>query len=257
MSKVIKASQVTGEYKINQNPKTLAFEKKEDNGPEKKQIDKKEFANSNQKKNIKPALLKKAKNEAEKIIREAEIEAEEIIQEAEAEKEKLLSEKEELYQSIKTEAEAEGFEKGQDEVNKLKKELAEIISAFEKEISRKKDKIRKDVVELAVKIASIVIDVKLETEHDIINNIISDMLTKIDDNHRDIVVRVNPQLIPYIEENRFYQHINQKNIEFVSNPELRKGDCVVETNLGGKEGSLDHKLDLIKKELLKEVEQNA
>lgn len=131
-----------------------------------------------------------------------------------------------------------------------------MISSFEKEFRQEKDQIRQDMIKLAVKIASIVIDVKLEVEADIINNIISDMLNKIDDNHRDIVVRVNPQLLPYVDEKQFYQHINKKNIDFISDPELKKGDCVVETNLGGKEGSLEHKLDLIKTELLKEVEKH-
>lgn len=248
MSKVIKASKVTGEYKINQNPKTLSFK------------DGDSQANSNSTNNIKikkqKQVINKAEQEAQEIIKNAETEAKKIIENAKEEKEEILAEKNKIYNELKSEAEAEGLENAEAEIDRLKKELASLISGFEAEFSREKDRIRKDIIELAVKIASIVIDVKLETEHDMINNIISDMLSKIDDNHRDIMVRVNPQLLPYIEENRFYEHINQKNIEFVSDPELKKGDCVVETNLGGKEGSLEHKLDQIKTELLKEVEQH-
>ena len=251
MSKVIKTSQVTGEYKINQNPKTLSFndsnqeESNSKNGKSNKKVIKK------QKK-----VISKAEKQAEKIINEAEKKADKIIAEAKKEKEKIIAEKEKIYNELEAEAKAEGLNKAEAEIKKQEKELSDLISSFEKEFNREKDRIRKDIIELAVKIASIVIDVKLETEHDMINNIISDMLSKIDDNHRDILVRVNPQLLPYIEENRFYEHINQKNIEFHSDPELKKGDCVVETNLGGKEGSLEHKLDLIKTELLKEVEQH-
>lgn len=252
MSKVIKASQVTGEFKINQNPKTLSFHK----DSEEKES---QPSNENKKSRVikkKKKILGKAEKEAKKIIAEAEEKAEAVIKEAEAEKEKILAEKDRIYKQTKNEAKKEGLAEAEAEIEKREKQLTELISSFEEEFAREKSRIRKDVIELAVKIASIVIDVKLETEHDMINNIISDMLSKVDDNHRDIVVRVHPQLLPYIEENRFYQHINQKNIEFVSDPELRKGDCVVETNLGGKEGSLDHKLDLIKTELLKEVEQH-
>jgi len=251
LSKVIKTSQVTGEYKINQNPKTLSFndsnqeESNSKNGKSNKKVIKK------QKK-----VISKAEKQAEKIINEAEKKADKIIAEAKKEKEKIIAEKEKIYNELEAEAKAEGLNKAEAEIKKQEKELSDLISSFEKEFNREKDRIRKDIIELAVKIASIVIDVKLETEHDMINNIISDMLSKIDDNHRDILVRVNPQLLPYIEENRFYEHINQKNIEFHSDPELKKGDCVVETNLGGKEGSLEHKLDLIKTELLKEVEQH-
>jgi flagellar assembly protein FliH len=252
LSKVIKASQVTGEYKINQKPNVLSFNDKDYSQESHSKKEK------NRTKNIKKKekVISEAEKKAQKIIDEAEKKAEKIIKEAEQKKQKLLSEKDEIYSDIKAEAKAEGLQEAQAEIDRSKNELASLISSFEKEFSREKSRIRKDIIELAVKIASIVIDVKLETEHDMINNIISDMLSKIDDNHRDILVRVNPQLIPYIEENRFYEHINQKNIEFHSDHELKKGDCVVETNLGGKEGSLEHKLDLIKTELLKEVEDH-
>jgi flagellar assembly protein FliH len=252
LSKVIKASQVTGKFKINQNPKTLSFKNNSDQKEAQSDSEKKKSRVIKKQKKI----LSQAEKDAQKIIKEAEKKAEAVIKEAEAEKEKILAEKDEIYKSTKNEARKEGLSEAEAEIEKKEKQLTGLISSFEEEFAREKSRIRKDVIELAVKIASIVIDVKLETEHDMINNIISDMLRKVDDNHRDIVVRVHPQLLPYIEENRFYQHINQKNIEFVSDPELRKGDCVVETNLGGKEGSLDHKLDLIKNELLKEVEQH-
>ncbi len=252
MSKVIKASQVTGEYKVNQNPKVLSFNN---------QNNLEESCSENDKKSTKilrkqKKVISEAEKKAQKLINEAEKEAEKIISQAEQEKQNILAEKDEIYSQIKADAKADGLAEAQAEIDRSKEELALMISSFEEEFSREKSRIRKDIIELAVKIASIVIDVKLETEHDMINNIISDMLSKIDDNHRDILVRVNPQLIPYIEENRFYEHINQKNIEFHSDPELKKGDCVVETNLGGKEGSLEHKLDLIKTELLKEVEEH-
>ncbi len=252
MSKVIKASQVTGEYKINQNPKTLSFN---DNNEFEESASKKDKGKNKTLKKQKQ-VLSQAEKKAQKLISDAEQEANKIIENAKKEKEEILAKKNEIYSEIKTEAKAQGLKEAEAEIDRSKKELASLISGFEEEFNREKSRIRKDIIELAVKIASIVIDVKLETEHDMINNIISDMLSKVDDNHRDIVVRVNPQLIPYITENRFYEHINQKNIEFVSDPELKKGDCVVETNLGGKEGSLEHKLDLIKTELLKEVEEH-
>ena len=251
MSKVIKASQVTGEYKVNQNSKFFTFN--DENDLEESNSKKNKSSTKTFKKQKK--AISEAEKKAKKIINDAEAEAAKIIKNAKKEKTEILAEKDEIYKEIKAEAQAEGMQEAQAEIDRSQKELALLISSFEEEFNREKSRIRKDIIELAVKIASIVIDVKLETEHDMINNIISDMLSKIDDNHRDIVVRVNPQLIPYIEENRFYEHINQKNIEFISDPELKKGDCVVETNLGGKEGSLEHKLDLIKTELLKEVEE--
>jgi flagellar assembly protein FliH len=252
LSKIIKASQVTGEYKINRHAKALSF-KIDDEKKKKDEI----FSEKSEKNKNKKNALSKADEKANKIILDAEKKADDIITDAKNEKEKILAEKEKLFQKIKTEAKTEALKQAENEINETKDQFAEIINNFEQQVSAEKNKLRKDVVDLAVKIASIVINVKLETEHEIINNIIADILNKVDDNHRDIIVRVNPQLIPYVEEKRFYEHINQKNIEFVSDPELKKGDCVVETNLGGKEGSLEHKLDLIKSELLKEVEKHA
>lgn len=254
MSKVIKASKVTGEYKVEKNLQTLSFNKK--NSDDGSESGSKKKSKDGKFKSRKKKIINEAENKAEKIISDAENKAEEIIQNAREEKEEIINNKEEIYQDIKDEAREEGLKAAESEVDEVKKEFRDLIINFENELQEEKSKIRKDIINLAVKISSLVIDVKLETEHELINNIIEDMLSKIDDNHRDIVVRVNPDLIPYIEENRFYQHINQKNLEFISDPELKKGDCVVETNLGGKEGSIEHKLDLIKKELLKEVEQH-
>lgn len=247
MSRVIKASQITGKYKIEARKSTKKDKSKQEAAA----------AEQNDLTKNKKKIIKEAEIQSEQLIKEAEAKAAAIISEAETEKEKLEAEQAELLQQLKTKAEAEAAQKLEEEINSVREDFLQTTAEFKAEVEKEKLIVKKNIVDLAVKIASIVIDVKLEDEPEIINNIISKMLNQLENNQSNIVVRINPQLLPYLEKDDFYQKIDQKNLEFTADSDLKKGDCVIESNLGGKEGSLAHKLDLIKKELLKEVESNA
>lgn len=256
LSKIIKASKIIGKYKIKNHQKSLSLQSAAKDNSAEEQMDKREeddnkaAANKSTNKNN----TKKAEAKAAEIIAEAEKKAAQIVAEAEAEKEELNSKKEEIFSKIKEEAEAEALKSAQAKVENRAAEFLETVESFNAEIEKQKIESKKDLINLAVKIAAIIIDVKLEEDPEIINNIVSSMLAKIDESHSNITVKIHPDLIPYLEKNDLFNRLEDKNLNFKGDYELEKGDCVVESSLGGKEGSIADKIELIRDELLREVE---
>lgn len=261
MSKIIKASQVTGKYKIKNHKKSLSLDPTAEKNCSQASIANNKKNSEQQDNKTKKDLIKnkrkKAEAEAEKIIAEAKKEAEALIEAARKEKVEIENQKEEIFSNIKKEAEAEALKSAQAEVDKATTELLSTAESFKAEMKKQKIEAQKKAVDFAVKIAAVIIDVKLESEPEIINNIVFDMLSKIDESHNDIRVRIHPDLIPYLEKNSLYSRLQEQDLTFKGDAELQRGDCVVESSLGGKEGSISHKLELIREELLKEVEANV
>ena len=260
MSKIIKASQIIGKYKIKNHKKSLSFDPKaeENSSKNNEKNNKKNIEQqTNAKKDLAKQKRKEAEVEAEKIIAEAKAKAAGIIEAAQKEKEEIELQKEEIFSKIKKEAEAEALKSAQDKIDRVVNELLSTASSFEDEMKKKRVEAQKNIINFSVKIAEIIIDVKLEDEPEIINNIVSDMLSKIDESHNNITVRIHPDLLPYLEQNNLYARLQEKNLNFKGDYELEKGDCIVESSLGGKEGSISHKIELIREELLKEVEASV
>ncbi len=256
MSKVIKASEIKGKYEIKSHQSYLSLNKN--------QVDKenaeKTKSNNQEDKTSQNKVLKsnfEAEKKAEKIIADAEAEADKILQEAEKKKKQIKAKRDEIHQQIKTEAEEEALASAQSTINEISENMYKTLENFNKEIENEKQHLKSEVINLAVKIASLILNHKIEREPEIINNILADMFKNIDDGHKNINVKVHPKLIPYLEKSRFYDKLDDSEIEFSADNDLKPGDCIVRSNLGGKEAVLEHKLDLIREELLKEVEVNA
>jgi len=253
LSKVIKASEVKGKYEIKSRESNISLDFKKD-------AEKNDRKNNTSADNAKPKVIKadlEAEKRAKEIISQAEKEAEKIIIKAEKEKNRLEDEKDKIYREIKAEAEKDALKESEEKINQLCSSLAETAESFNQEIKREKNIFKKEVVKLAVKIASLIINSRIENEPEIINNIASDIVRNMDENHKNIKIKVHPMLIPYLEKNKFYNNMENAEVEFKSDKDLKPGDCIVSSNLGGKESVITDKLELIKNELLKEVEINA
>lgn len=256
MSKVIKASEIKGKYEIKSHQSYLSLN---DNQGNTQNADKAKI-NNEEDKPSQSKILKanfEAEKKAEKIIADAEAEAEKILQEAKKKKKEIEAERDEIYQQIKIEAEEEALASAQKTINEISENMYKTLENFNREIENEKQHLKKEVINLAVKLASLILNHKIEREPEIINNILADMFKNIDDGHKNINVKVHPKLIPYLEKSRFYKKLDDSEIEFSADADLKPGDCIVRSNLGGKEAVLEHKLDLIREELLKEVEANA
>lgn len=254
MSKVIKSSQITGEYKLS----------------DRKAIEKKK---SNAEKLLREAESKNKEliNEKKKIIVEAEERAAEIVEEAQEEAARILdkakNEKQKIHEEAKEKAKEDGYEQGfaegktegykliQEEGREQLATLANTLETIEIEVEKEVDRLPESFVYLAIDIAGEIVKTQLDINPSLIIPVVKDCLTQVGLRHNQVIVRVNPVLIGLIAD-LDNEYKGKFNIEVIGDDNLEKGDCLVETKFGGKDGTIENKLKLLRKELLKEVSAN-
>lgn len=245
MSKIIKASQIIGKYKLSSVHDEQVNE--EQNSQE-----------YNQQKQDKEKNDHKSKEEAEKIIKEAEQKAKKIIEEAKKEEEKIEKLKEEAYQKGYKEGKEKGHEEAYQEtrdnieqaLNAIYEKTENIKDQYEKEL----DLLKPQLINIASKMAGKIINEKIKDTPDVINNIVEDVLQDLSNNHQHFVIKVNPEILPYLSKNELKTSFPESDFKFNADENLQKGDCVINTNFGGKDAYLKDKLERLKKQILKEMD---
>ncbi|MGM0445245.1 MAG: FliH/SctL family protein [Bacillota bacterium] len=241
MSKIIKASQIIGKYKLsNVHQKEL---KEEANNKYKKATGKEHISS-----------VKEPEKKAEDIIKNAEQKAEQIINKAEKERKRVDEIKEEAYQ--------EGYQKGKEEAyQKHKKEIEEVVNILARKVNELKeqydkelDELQPQLINIAAKMASKIINYKINHTPEIINNIVEDVLQDLSNNHQQFVVNVNPEMLPYINKSELKTNFPESKFQFNSDDNLTKGDCVVNTNFGGKDAFLTEKIERLENKILHEMD---
>ncbi len=165
--------------------------------------------------------------------------------------EKIQMEKEQAYRS--------GFEDGQDMArDELKEEQKRIIQLFSnliEELTRqKKDYLKsaeKELVRLSLKIASKVIQRKIETDKKFILSNLRHILKLLSDKSR-IVIRLNPADLETVS--RFSQEQKSsegiKELVLEEDEGISRGGCLVSSESGHIDGQIETQLEIIGKALL-------
>ncbi|MFN2363383.1 MAG: FliH/SctL family protein [Halarsenatibacteraceae bacterium] len=251
MSKVIKSSQITGEYKLSD---TKALEKK------RKKADKmrrKLENNSDEIKSQKEEILSRARKDADEILAEAQEEAALIINKA---KEK----KQEIYNQAEEKAKETGYQEGFKEGQKLGEEaikeefevhidsLHNILANVEAEIEHELNRMPLKVTGLSIDIAEKIVQASLELDPELISPIVKDCLDQVGIRHNRVEIRVCPELIDVVADITG-DYKGKFELELIGDESLEPGDCLIETEFGGKDATLDNKLKQLRKELIKEV----
>ena len=202
-------------------------------------------------------IIHKAKENAALIKREAELEAERIIEEAKRNAELLASE-------IKQKAEEEGYRYG--ETQALQQYNALIAEAEEfREKSRKAyedtlSSLEHDIIELVLDIAAKVVGDEIRSNREAIMGVVRETILSCC-NRENIVVKVSPEDYDYVAANENVLRMSIKGLnelEIRKDASLEKGSCVIETEYGSVDGSVDIRLESIRKaffELLGEGRQ--
>ena len=265
MSKIIKASRITGEYKLSdikiENKKKTNVDKGEDNTEN----------NNAEENNNKQAFI-----EREKILKEAKEKADNFISEAKNKANKIIEQAENKAVKIKEEAEKEGYDNGyqngkeaghkagydngyqeaKKEFDKKLEELNSIIDNTKNYLEEEIERLPAEVIDLSLSIASKIVNKEINFEPEIINNIIYDILDDIGAAHEDITIKVSPDMIKYINEAELESGMGQQTLEFVTDSNLNPGDCIVETEFGGKDATIANKLELIEDKLYQGADYN-
>lgn len=164
----------------------------------------------------------------------------------------LVSRAQEESEKIKKSAFEEGYrvglEKANSDLEKFREELTHFMNA-------KKDVfeyIAPDILEISVDIAKTIIKKEMDADPQVLINTIIDVLRTVSKNEPKINIRVRPQSVQFIKDtipNITYQYGIDSKINIISDPSIEEGGCVLQTNNGIVDASIDTQLEIIKKAL--------
>jgi len=164
----------------------------------------------------------------------------------------LVSRAKEEAENIKKSAFEEGFktgiEKAAEDIVNLRNELSNFMNA-RKEVF---EYIAPDILEISVEIAKKIIKKELETDPQALINTITDVLKNLSKGEPKITVKVKPQAVQYIKDtlpNITYQYGIDSKINIVADPSIEDGGCVLQTNNGIVDASINTQLEIIRKTL--------
>ena len=164
----------------------------------------------------------------------------------------LVSRAQEESENIKRSAFEEGYrmgmEKAQADFEAFRNELSNFMNA-------KRDVfeyIAPDILEISVDIAKKILKREIETDPQLIIDTIIDVLKTVSKNEPKITLRVRPQSVTFVKDtipSLSYQYGIDAKISVVADPSIEEGGCVLETNNGIVDASIDTQIEIIKKAL--------
>lgn len=241
MSKIIKASQIIGKYKLSN---VHQQELKEEGSNE--------YKKESNKEQLDP--VKNKEKQAEEIIKKAEKKAEKMLNEADKERKRVDKIKEEAYQEGYQTGKKEAFQKHKSEIEQVVETLSDKIDELKIQYEKELDELQPQLINIAAKMASKIINYKINHTPDVINNIVEDVLQDLSNNHQQFVINVNPEMLPYINKSELKTNFSENKFEFNGDDSLNKGDCVVNTNFGGKDAFLIEKIERLENKILQEMD---
>lgn len=185
----------------------------------------------------------------EDVVSDAKEEAEEIISKAQEEAEAILARAKEEADILKNESIVsgeelgykEGYEKATLEFESLKKELENDRKELESEYNRKVSEIEPMLVGTILDVFEKVTYVLSMDKKDVVLNLVNDVLSKSEVS-KEFLIKVSPQDYEYLQENReqIYGVVSKKvQIEIIEEASFKKNQCVVESDSGIYDCSLD------------------
>jgi flagellar assembly protein FliH len=164
----------------------------------------------------------------------------------------LVSRAQEESESIKKSAFEEGYrlglEKAQVDIDKFKNELVNFMNAKQDVF----EYIAPDILEISVNIAKTIIKKELEADPQVLINTIVDVLKTVSKSEPKVTIKVRPQSVQFIKDtipNITYQYGIESKINIIADPSIEEGGCVLQTNNGIVDASIDTQIEIIKKAL--------
>ena len=164
----------------------------------------------------------------------------------------LVSRAQEEAENIKKSAFEEGYRLGLEKANA---DLENFRNEFVHFMNARKDVfeyIAPDILEISVDIARTIIKKELESDPQVLLNTIIDVLKTISKNESKIVIKVHPHTVQFIKDtlpNITYEYGIDTKINILADPSIDNGGCVLQTNNGIVDASINTQLEIIKKAL--------
>lgn len=164
----------------------------------------------------------------------------------------LISRAQEEADSIKETAAKEGyragFEQAENDISLLRAKIADFVSA-KKEVF---EYIAPDILEISVDIARKIIKKEVEQNPQVILDLIVDVMRTLSKEEPRITVKLNPLQVDLVKT-ELPEYISSMGIEakinVVGDDSIEEGGCILNTNNGIVDASLDTQLQIVKEAL--------
>ena len=164
----------------------------------------------------------------------------------------LISRAQEEAVKIKEAAYQEGYnlglEKAQSDLVAFKSNLGAFFNA-EKRVF---EAIAPDIIELSLEVAKKIIKHEVQTDPQIVIDTVLDILTSIPKNEPRITIKVNPIQAAYVKDNLPSQLTLlgvESKLNILADENITEGSCIVQTNNGVVDASIEAQLDIIQNAL--------
>lgn len=195
--------------------------------------------------------------------------AEEIIESARAEAERILSVAEDNAKAVKQNADKErmwiiqssskeGFDKGyqeaqqqcQEELNRRLQELNQKQQEMEQEVQKQKEEMEPVLVETILDVFSHMTHLLMEDKKDLILAVVNSAFEDIDIS-KNYLIRVCHDDAVFLKENKdkIVTAVSDVNIEIVEDSLMTKGQCMIDTDMGVFDCSLDGQIDKLMEDI--------
>lgn len=184
----------------------------------------------------------------EEILEEARLEAERILDEARREADAL---KRQAYDAAEKEGYNAGFSKGIEDTEKLKKDIVNQKNQIEQEYQKELSKMEPVLVDAIVDVVESVFQIQFAEKKDFVMHLLQATLNKIEGS-KDYLVRVSKEDFVVLTENKSEiqsQLPRNASLEIVEDLTLSKNQCLIETDGGVFDCSLDTQLDSLTRDL--------
>ena len=172
---------------------------------------------------------------AERIVEESRQRAREIVEKAQAEQ-----------AAIREQSSREGYEDGLRQLNEViadaKRKYGKILEGAESELLR-----------LSLKIAERIVGKALELDRSILLDIIHKAIQSLK-YQKEIRIRIHPEDVAYLKDQKMQLYAmlgESKEIEVVEDPLVRRGGCIIDTEIGTIDARLETQLKVMERTLIK------
>ena len=164
----------------------------------------------------------------------------------------LISRAQEESENIKKSAFEEGYrlglEKSKSDIENIKLQITKFMNANQEVF----EYIAPDILEISVDIAKTIIKKEVETDPQVIINTIIDMLRTVSKTEPKVTIRVSPQSVQFIKDtipNITYQYGIDSKVNIIADTSIEEGGCILQTNNGIVDASINTQIEIIKKSL--------
>lgn len=164
----------------------------------------------------------------------------------------LVSRAQEEAEQIKQSAYQEGFNAGLQQAQADLENFRNTLGAFVGAEDRVFQEIAPNILSIAIDIAQKIIKTEVKADPQIVLNTVLDVLKTLSKNEPKITIRVNPVQVQYIKDT-LPEEIRLMGMEtklsVLSDEGITEGGCIVQTNNGMVDASIEAQLDIVQNAL--------